>query len=88
MNEIYKNMDSSVPFDSVDEAALESAKDPLFQKRTQMSDLRAARRRVTHDMEMSYGLLGSLFRSGSRPTFFASQVGHRILERSFAFFFF
>ncbi|WAR22094.1 5NTC-like protein [Mya arenaria] len=29
---------------------------------------------VTHVMDMSYGILGSLFRSGSRQTFFASQV--------------
>lgn len=28
---------------------------------------------VVHDMEMCYGQLGSLFRSGSRQTFFASQ---------------
>ncbi|ESO93154.1 hypothetical protein LOTGIDRAFT_190218 [Lottia gigantea] len=31
-------------------------------------------RKVTHEMDMSYGILGSLFRSGSRQTFFASQV--------------
>lgn len=29
---------------------------------------------VIYDMDMSYGLLGSLFRSGSRQTFFSSQV--------------
>lgn len=29
---------------------------------------------VTHEMDMSYGILGSLFRSGSRQTFFAAQV--------------
>ena len=29
---------------------------------------------VIHEMDMSYGLLGSLFRSGSRQTFFSSQV--------------
>ena len=27
-----------------------------------------------HEMDMQYGLLGSLFRSGSRQTHFASQV--------------
>ena len=27
-----------------------------------------------HSMEMSYGTTGSLFRSGSRQTFFAAQV--------------
>ena len=30
--------------------------------------------RVTHDMDMCYGMMGSLFRSGSRQTLFASQV--------------
>ena len=29
---------------------------------------------VIHDMDMSYGMLGSLFRSGSRQTFFSTQV--------------
>lgn len=29
---------------------------------------------TTHEMDMSYGMIGSLFRSGSRQTFFASQV--------------
>lgn len=29
---------------------------------------------VTHKMDLSYGMLGSLFRSGSRQTFFSSQV--------------
>uniref|UniRef100_A0AAY4EZJ9 5'-nucleotidase, cytosolic IIa n=1 Tax=Denticeps clupeoides TaxID=299321 RepID=A0AAY4EZJ9_9TELE len=32
------------------------------------------RRKVTHDMDMCYGMMGSLFRSGSRQTLFASQV--------------
>ncbi|XP_055871726.1 cytosolic purine 5'-nucleotidase-like isoform X1 [Biomphalaria glabrata] len=31
-------------------------------------------RAVVHELDMSYGMLGSLFRSGSRQTFFASQV--------------
>lgn len=30
--------------------------------------------KVTHDMDMCYGMMGSLFRSGSRQTLFASQV--------------
>ncbi|KAK0397183.1 hypothetical protein QR680_002022 [Steinernema hermaphroditum] len=29
---------------------------------------------VTHEMDQEYGVMGSLFRSGSRTTFFASQV--------------
>lgn len=39
-----------------------------------ISKIRAAIGEVTHEMDMSYGILGSLFRSGSRQTFFASQV--------------
>ena len=31
-------------------------------------------REVTHEMDLSYGIMGSLFRSGSRQTFFSSQV--------------
>ena len=41
-------------------------------------DIRQVRQEIkgiTHEMDMSYGLLGSLFRSGSRQTFFAAQVG-------------
>lgn len=30
--------------------------------------------KVTHDMDMCYGMMGSLLRSGSRQTLFASQV--------------
>ncbi|XP_048748152.2 cytosolic purine 5'-nucleotidase-like isoform X2 [Ostrea edulis] len=29
---------------------------------------------TTHEMDMAYGILGSVFRSGSRHTFFASQI--------------
>ncbi|KAK7479269.1 hypothetical protein BaRGS_00029517, partial [Batillaria attramentaria] len=36
--------------------------------------IQKAIRDVTHEMDMAYGMLGSLFRSGSRQTFFASQV--------------
>ncbi|KAJ8983912.1 hypothetical protein NQ317_006716 [Molorchus minor] len=35
---------------------------------------KAAIRDVTHKMDMAYGMMGSLFRSGSRQTFFSSQV--------------
>ncbi|CAG0915550.1 unnamed protein product [Notodromas monacha] len=60
MSDMYKNLDSSAETRS--------------REQRDMEELRDSRRKVTHDMEMSYGLLGSLFRSGSRPTFFASQV--------------
>ncbi|XP_055389585.1 cytosolic purine 5'-nucleotidase isoform X2 [Condylostylus longicornis] len=39
-----------------------------------ISKLRSAIRDVTHKMDLSYGMMGSLFRSGSRQTFFSSQV--------------
>lgn len=42
-----------------------------------MPDIRSVReaiREVTLEMDLSFGMLGSLFRSGSRQTFFASQV--------------
>lgn len=39
-----------------------------------ISKLRASIRDVTHKMDLSYGMMGSLFRSGSRQTFFSSQV--------------
>jgi 5'-nucleotidase len=39
-----------------------------------ISSLRLAMQDVIHDMDMAYGLMGSLFRSGSRQTFFSSQV--------------
>jgi len=35
--------------------------------------LRKSIKEIVHEMEMCYGQLGSLFRSGSRQTFFASQ---------------
>eukprot|EP00914_Ancora_sagittata_P010838 GHVO01021141.1.p1 GENE.GHVO01021141.1~~GHVO01021141.1.p1 ORF type:complete len:568 (+),score=36.78 GHVO01021141.1:68-1705(+) len=36
--------------------------------------IRNAMGEVSHEMDLAYGMLGSLFRSGSRQTFFASQV--------------
>ncbi|ESO93021.1 hypothetical protein LOTGIDRAFT_162045 [Lottia gigantea] len=39
-----------------------------------ISSMKTRLRDVTHKLDMSYGLLGSLFRSGSRQTFFAAQV--------------
>ena len=39
-----------------------------------ISALRSSMQEVIHEMDMSYGLCGSLFRSGSRQTFFSSQV--------------
>ncbi|GIY73039.1 hypothetical protein CEXT_43121, partial [Caerostris extrusa] len=39
-----------------------------------ISQLRTAIREVSHELDMSYGILGSTFRSGSRQTFFANQI--------------
>ncbi|XP_060064564.1 cytosolic purine 5'-nucleotidase-like [Ylistrum balloti] len=39
-----------------------------------LKDIQHTIRNVSHEMDMTYGMLGSLFRSGSRQTFFASQV--------------
>ncbi|XP_055929014.1 cytosolic purine 5'-nucleotidase-like isoform X1 [Argiope bruennichi] len=41
-----------------------------------ISELRTAIREVSHELDMSYGILGSTFRSGSRQTFFANQICH------------
>merc|ERR1712223_258355 len=39
-----------------------------------ISNVRNSMQEVIHEMDMAYGMLGSLFRSGSRQTFFSSQV--------------
>lgn len=48
--------------------------DSSTKEKPDISTLRNKVREVTHEMDMNYGLMGSLFRSGSRQTFFASQV--------------
>ncbi|KAK7794365.1 hypothetical protein R5R35_007246 [Gryllus longicercus] len=48
--------------------------DSSTKEKPDISALRDDIRDVTHKMDMSYGLMGSLFRSGSRQTFFSSQV--------------
>ncbi|CAH1782892.1 unnamed protein product [Owenia fusiformis] len=48
--------------------------DSSTSERPDIRNIQAAIREVTHEMDMAYGMLGSLFRSGSRQTFFASQV--------------
>ncbi|CAL8077494.1 unnamed protein product [Orchesella dallaii] len=48
--------------------------DSSTMERPDISKTRAAIKEVTHEMDMAYGMLGSLFRSGSRQTFFSSQV--------------
>lgn len=39
-----------------------------------ISNINRLIKETTHEMDMAYGILGSVFRSGSRHTFFASQI--------------
>ena len=48
--------------------------DSSAKERPDLTKVRGAIREVTHEMDMSYGMLGSLFRSGSRQTHFSTQV--------------
>ncbi|KAJ1521408.1 hypothetical protein ONE63_003082 [Megalurothrips usitatus] len=48
--------------------------DSSTKEKPDISKLRNAIREVTHKMDLAYGMMGSLFRSGSRQTFFSSQV--------------
>ncbi|XP_061408907.1 cytosolic purine 5'-nucleotidase-like isoform X3 [Lethenteron reissneri] len=48
--------------------------DSSSNERPDISSLQKRIKKVTHDMDMCYGMMGSLFRSGSRQTLFASQV--------------
>ncbi|BFY97846.1 hypothetical protein BsWGS_00887 [Bradybaena similaris] len=48
--------------------------DSSTNQRPDTSHISHSLRAIVHELDMSYGMLGSLFRSGSRQTFFASQV--------------
>ncbi|XP_074640114.1 cytosolic purine 5'-nucleotidase-like [Tubulanus polymorphus] len=48
--------------------------DSSTKEKPDIRTIQASIREVSHEMDMSYGMLGSLFRSGSRQSFFASQV--------------
>lgn len=48
--------------------------DSSAKEKPDITKIRSSIRDVTHRMDMSYGMMGSLFRSGSRQTFFSSQV--------------
>lgn len=43
-------------------------------ERPDLTKVRTSIREVTHEMDLSYGMMGSLFRSGSRLTHFSTQV--------------
>ncbi|XP_025093778.1 cytosolic purine 5'-nucleotidase-like isoform X1 [Pomacea canaliculata] len=48
--------------------------DSSTEEKPDISKIQLSLREVAHKLDMSYGMLGSLFRSGSRQTFFAAQV--------------
>uniref|UniRef100_A0A8C5BJ32 Cytosolic purine 5'-nucleotidase n=1 Tax=Gadus morhua TaxID=8049 RepID=A0A8C5BJ32_GADMO len=48
--------------------------DSSSNERPDISTIQCRIKKITHDMDMCYGMMGSLFRSGSRQTLFASQV--------------
>lgn len=48
--------------------------DSSAKEKPDISSVRTCIRDVTHKMDLAYGMMGSLFRSGSRQTFFSSQV--------------
>ncbi|TKR72562.1 hypothetical protein L596_019988 [Steinernema carpocapsae] len=60
LGKLYKNLDG--------------ASDQSCQVKPMIDDGVKVIRKLTHEMDQAYGRLGSLFRSGSRTTFFASQV--------------
>lgn len=48
--------------------------DSSAKEKPDITSVRHNIQQVTHKMDLSYGMMGSLFRSGSRQTFFSSQV--------------
>ncbi|XP_076372635.1 5' nucleotidase B isoform X6 [Tachypleus tridentatus] len=48
--------------------------DSSAKEKPNTTELRNKIRETSHNLDMSYGILGSTFRSGSRQTFFASQI--------------
>lgn len=68
--ELFKNLEE---FDTVISKMYRNM-DITSSDKPDISNYKMAIKDTTHQMDMSYGLLGSLFRSGSRQTFFASQV--------------
>lgn len=53
-------------------------------EKPQVSNVVQEIRRISHEMDQEYGVLGSLFRTGSRTTFFASQVERYLSNWSFS----
>lgn len=53
-----------------------------------ISKVRTSIRDVTHKMDLAYGMMGSLFRSGSRQTFFSSQVRQSVIKFSILLIYF
>ncbi|XP_022252149.1 cytosolic purine 5'-nucleotidase-like [Limulus polyphemus] len=48
--------------------------DSSAKRKPELGKKRYKMRETSHNIDMSYGILGSTFRSGSRQTFFASQI--------------
>uniref|UniRef100_A0A914DX80 Cytosolic purine 5'-nucleotidase n=1 Tax=Acrobeloides nanus TaxID=290746 RepID=A0A914DX80_9BILA len=48
--------------------------DGKTRQKPEISNILESIKHVTYEMDQEYGIMGSLFRSGSRTTFFASQV--------------
>ncbi|CAD5215734.1 unnamed protein product [Bursaphelenchus okinawaensis] len=48
--------------------------DSKTKQKPEITDIIGDIRNVTYEMDQEYGIIGSLFRSGSRTTFFATQV--------------
>nr|CDS29471.1 cytosolic purine 5' nucleotidase [Hymenolepis microstoma] len=78
-NEIYvwkKKKDLFDKLQYLDHKLADAYKDMNIETSEQpdVDNLRTEIRKVAQEMERSYGLLGSVFRSGSRHTFFSSQA--------------
>ena len=79
LSELYRNMDSSDTARPNVEAIKGNIQ--VLSKIIPGDDSKGNMIQETiHSMEMSYGTTGSLFRSGSRTTFFATQVTRSALE--------
>ena len=87
LSELYRNMDSSdTARPNVEaikgniQATYHDSQHHIHYIHWQIHNITVNIQETIHSMEMSYGTTGSLFRSGSRQTFFATQVTRSALE--------
>lgn len=76
LSDIYRDLDSSAK-EAPDITRIRNAmgvSDCFASKEIIMQVYNKLFQEVSHEMDLAYGIAGSLFRSGSRQTFFASQV--------------